>query len=104
MTTLATEKHYRAKDLASLWRVTANTIRRLFADELGVIRISTQGKRATLSIPESVVLRVHERLSNQRLQVVCAPMRPLRVISLRDLRARKYVKSEETSESANPQL
>ena len=85
MTTLATEKHYRAKDLAALWRVTANTIRRLFADELGVIRISTQGKRVTLSIPESVAVRVHAKLSAPPLAVMRIPKKVLKVVKLRNL-------------------
>jgi hypothetical protein len=66
MGSVAFEKHYRVKDLAGLWGLSTKTVARLFADEPGVIRVANDltGKRkyATLSIPESVASRVHERL------------------------------------------
>ena len=84
------ERHYRVHELATLWGFSANTIIRLFATEEGVIRlVSGAGKRkyVTLSIPESVALRVHERLGREALQVQLPPPNPLRVIRLRDLNA-----------------
>ena len=87
----ATEKHYRVRELASLWGFSDNTIIRLFTGEPGVIRLeSGAGKRkyTTLSIPESVALRVHQRLSQESLQTDLATANPLRVIRLRDLDAR----------------
>jgi len=66
MGSLAFEKHYRVKELAGLWGLAPKTVIRLFADEAGVICLANDvtGKRkyATLSIPESVASRVHERL------------------------------------------
>lgn len=61
------EKHYTPAQLAVLWRVSADTIRRLFANEPGVIRITNINKGSkrrytTLRIPESVARRVYERL------------------------------------------
>src|ERR1019366_2120286 len=44
---------------------------------------SMDGKYVTLSIPESVVLRVHLRLTQQTLQTSLAARNPLRVIKLR---------------------
>jgi hypothetical protein len=44
-------------------------------------------KYRTLSIPETVALRVHERLSQGSLQTHFAARTPLRVIHLRDLNA-----------------
>ena len=44
-------------------------------------------RASTLSIPESVALRVHERLGNQPLQTAFAGGHPLRVICLGDLHA-----------------
>src|ERR1035441_4004228 len=88
---LAVEKHYRVKELADLWGFSENTIIKLFGNEDGVLRLeSPTGKRkyATLSIPESVAIRVHERLGNQALKAASARRNPLRVIHLRDLDAR----------------
>jgi hypothetical protein len=66
----ALEKHYRVRELGELWGFSDNTIIRLFASEPGVVRLeSGAGRRkyTTLSIPESVALRVHERLSEESL-------------------------------------
>jgi len=62
------EKHYKATDLAKVWGLSPDAIRRLFKNEPGVLRhVSNKqsSKRAytTLLIPESVVRRVHARLS-----------------------------------------
>ena len=88
---IAFEKHYRVKDLALLWGLSSKTLTRIFAGEAGVIRIDNVGagkrKYATLSIPESVALRVHERLGKQALQPSFAQSHPLRVIRLSDLDA-----------------
>lgn len=66
MASFAFEKHYRVKELAGIWGLSPKTVSRLFADEPGVIRVANdlRGKRkyATISIPESVASRVHERL------------------------------------------
>ena len=86
---LATEKHYRANELAELWGVCPNTIRRMFAAERGVLQLANfgRGKRkySVLLIPKSVALRVHERLSNQTLQTTFTAMNPLRIVRLGDL-------------------
>lgn len=62
------EKHYSVNELAILWNLSKQTIRRLFQDEPDVVRIGdtdVRRKRAyvTLRIPESVVRRVHQRLT-----------------------------------------
>jgi hypothetical protein len=86
MGNFAFEKHYRVKELAGLWGLSPKTVTRIFADEAGVIRVangvSHKRKYATLSIPESVALRVHERLGNQAM---FPEVRPLRMIRLGDL-------------------
>ena len=61
------EKHYSVTELAELWNLSKQTIRRIFQDEEGVVRIGEPGstrKRSymTLRIPDSVVRRVHMRL------------------------------------------
>jgi hypothetical protein len=60
----ATEKHYTVVEVAELWQVNVNTIRSIFADVPGVLRIGhgeTLHKRSyvTLRIPQSVLDRVH---------------------------------------------
>ena len=91
MGSFAFEKHYRVKELAGLWGLSAKTVARLFGDEAGVIRVANEGaakrKYATLSIPESIALRVHERLGNHPLEATLAGCHPLRVIRLSDLHA-----------------
>jgi hypothetical protein len=85
----AFEKHYRVRELAAIWGMSPDTITRLFSNELGVLQVNNfgNGKRryALLSIPESVALRVHQRLSNNALQAALPAANPLRVIRLGDL-------------------
>jgi hypothetical protein len=64
------ETHYSVPEVAKLWNVSEDTIRRLFAGEPGVLVLSNRdgGRKrcrryVTLQIPESVVRRVHLRLS-----------------------------------------
>ncbi len=63
----ALERHLSVQDLAQVWGLDESTIRRLFQDEPGVLKIGKaarhDGKRdyVTLRIPESVVRRVHEQ-------------------------------------------
>jgi hypothetical protein len=69
MASFAFEKHYRVKELAGIWGLSPKTVIGLFADEPGVIRVAKDAtgnrKYATLSIPESVASRAHERLGTQ---------------------------------------
>lgn len=62
----AFEKHYTAEELAELWHLDATTVRRLFQDEPGVLRLGAshrRGKRAyvSLRIPASVAQRFYEQ-------------------------------------------
>ena len=86
MASVAFEKHYRVKELAGLWGLSPKTVTRIFAAEAGVIRVANdvtyKRKYATLSIPESVAIRVHERLGNQ---ATFPESRPIRMIRLGDL-------------------
>lgn len=63
----ALERHYSVGDVAKSWGLSANTIRRIFEKEPGVIEWGTTESRfsrgyRTLRIPESVMLRVHRSL------------------------------------------
>jgi hypothetical protein len=63
------EKHYTPQELADIGGVSVQTIREVFKNEDGVLRIGSSGTRTrrayeTLRIPESVAERVHSRLSS----------------------------------------
>jgi hypothetical protein len=67
-TTLHAERHFSPSELAELWALSSDTIRRLFQDEPGVVTIGERGSRrkrryVTLRIPQSVAASVHRRLS-----------------------------------------
>lgn len=64
MSQAAFEPQYTAQELAALWKLSPDSIRRLFQDEPGVFRLGAamrRGKRGyqTLRIPASVAARVY---------------------------------------------
>ena len=65
----ALEHHFTPKQLGELWGLDESTIRRLFQDVPGVLRIGKTGRRdgkreyLSLRIPESVAMRVHRERS-----------------------------------------
>src|SRR5271170_7366917 len=67
---LAGEKHHTPAELGRTWALSVETIRRLFENEPGVLKISNAsgptGRRRykTLRIPASVAARVHRRISD----------------------------------------
>lgn len=63
---VALERHYTVPEIANLWGVSEKTVRRLFDDEDGVLRWGsheTTCKRGyhNLRVPQSVLIRVHQR-------------------------------------------
>ena len=60
------EKHYRIGELAALWRLGRETVRKLVKDDPGVlkIRIGRKKNHTTYSVPESAARRIHTRLLN----------------------------------------
>ena len=59
------ERHFTPKELAELWRLDESTIRRLFQDEPGVLKIGEAGRRTkrdyvTLRIPASAAARFYK--------------------------------------------
>ena len=63
---LYAERHYSPSDIAKQWGVDAETIRNIFRNEPGVLKIGNNGAKrpyVSLRIPESVAARVHRRLS-----------------------------------------
>jgi hypothetical protein len=64
----AFERHYTVQQIAEMWGYSPDTIRRLFKDEKGVLRIGSpetrfKRKRFQLSISESALARVYQRLT-----------------------------------------
>jgi hypothetical protein len=62
----AFEKHYRIGELARIWGLGRETVRKLVKDEPGVIKIRLGRKKAhtIYSVPESAATRIHTRLLN----------------------------------------
>lgn len=68
------EKHYSPAELGELWSLSADTVRRMFEGEPGVLVFenlvrSSSRRCRTLRIPASVAERVYSRLSNPTLAV-----------------------------------
>jgi hypothetical protein len=62
-------------EIAEKWKVSHDTVQRIFKDEPGVLKIGHptllkgrkyKGRRFTMRIPESVFLRVQNRLMHKR--------------------------------------
>lgn len=63
------QEHFTVAQIASLWRLSTDTIQRIFQDEPGVLplgNVNPRGKRKriTLRIPRAVMERVKRRRSN----------------------------------------
>ena len=63
----ALERHFSVEELAELWGMSEDFVRRLFVHEPGVVVFhnARRGVRVyrTLRIPESVAARVHRRMT-----------------------------------------
>jgi hypothetical protein len=63
------ERHYSPAEIGEIWNLSADCVRNIFENEQGVLvlgnSISRRGKRSykTLRIPQSVLDRVHKRMS-----------------------------------------
>jgi hypothetical protein len=67
------ERHYSPADLGELWNLSADTVRRMFENEPGVLVFenptrSSSRRFRTLRIPESVAQRVYTRFGNTGMQ------------------------------------
>jgi len=69
------EQHYSPQELAAQWGFSAEFVRRLFADEAGVLRVESLSRRVgrklvrrytTIRIPASTATRVYAKLSARR--------------------------------------
>jgi hypothetical protein len=64
----ALERHYSPDELGTIWGLSADTLRRVFEKEPGVLVIegtknTARRRYRTIRIPESVAMRVHRRLT-----------------------------------------
>jgi hypothetical protein len=64
---ISVKRHYSPAEVADLWQLNVETIRRLFQDEPGVVVLQSPAKKSrrpykTIRIPQSVLERVHQRL------------------------------------------
>jgi hypothetical protein len=63
------ERHYSVAEIASMWNLSKDAVRRIFESEPGVLVLGDTSPRRrkrpyrTLRIPQSVVERVHSRCS-----------------------------------------
>jgi transcriptional regulator GlxA family with amidase domain len=69
---VAFEKHYTVEQIAEMWNLSRDSVRRLFLAEAGVLKISRPGTRykrayTTLRIPESILNRVYQRMVGGRI-------------------------------------
>lgn len=60
----AIERHFTVLEVSDLWQLHPDTVRKLFRDQPGVLKIGSKERRGkqgyvTLRIPESVLARVH---------------------------------------------
>jgi hypothetical protein len=67
----ALEKHYTAKEVAKLWNLSEDTIRELFRETPGVLKIGQPARRfkrtyVSVRIPESIVQKRHAELHGKR--------------------------------------
>ena len=62
----AFERHYRIGELAKLWGLGRETVRKLVMADPGVlkIRMGRAKKHTTYAVPESAARRIHTRLLN----------------------------------------
>lgn len=67
----ALEKHFTITEVSKLWQLSEDTIRKIFRDEPGVLKIGSAEKRfkrgyVVLRIPETVLQKVHAGLRKAR--------------------------------------
>ena len=67
----AFEQHYSVRQTAKMWGLGVDVVRRIFENEDGVVKIFSperlhKRRYTTLRIPESVLRRVHRRLTTTR--------------------------------------
>lgn len=67
---METDKHYTVPEVAEMWNLSTNTIRKMFKDEPGVLKFGAEETRfkrgyVNLRIPQSVLHTMHSKLSGR---------------------------------------
>ena len=68
MSLVVVERHYVIEEVAKMWSLSRDTVRRIFLNEPGVLAIAGERKGykrpyRTIRIPHSVLVRVYRRMS-----------------------------------------
>ncbi len=63
----AVEQHFTPAQVAQQWGVSTRTVRRLFANTPGVLKLGTKGKHVSLRIPGRLLKAYHTKLSALRV-------------------------------------
>ncbi len=69
-TSVHIERHYAVTEIAEMWSLSADKVRQIFENEPGVLLLGERNPRhkrryVTLRIPQTVLERVHCRLSSK---------------------------------------
>jgi len=69
-TSVHIERHYAVTEIAEMWNLSVDKVRELFENEPGVLVLGERSPRhkrryVTLRIPQTVLERVHSRLSSK---------------------------------------
>jgi hypothetical protein len=59
----AEEKYYSVAEIAKLWGLSSDTVRKIFAKTLGVLKVGNKGRYVTLRIPARVLQLTTAKLS-----------------------------------------
>ena len=65
----AVEQHFTPAQVAQQWGVSTRTVRRLFANTPGVLKLGTKGKHVSLRIPGRLLKAHYAKLSALRVSV-----------------------------------
>jgi hypothetical protein len=62
---VAEERHFTPTEIAKMWGVSVWTVRKIFANVPGVLKVGTKGKYVSLHIPARILHGYHARLSQK---------------------------------------
>jgi hypothetical protein len=60
------EQHFTPGEIAKQWNISVYTVRRMFADVPGVLKLGTKNKHVSLRIPGRLLKAYHAKLSAHR--------------------------------------
>ena len=66
------EQHFTPAQIAKQWGISAHTVRRLFADVPGVLKIGQKGKHVSLRVPGRLLKAYHAKMSACRYRTSSA--------------------------------